>query len=207
MVVALLGVLKAGGAYVPLDPSYSAERLQYMATDSEIEILLTTAGRPEGRPLHGRMRVPSSRGARVLYQDCRDGLQTVEAIEIHLDRDWAEIDRPAGHEPGTRDRPRTAGLPHLHVRLDRVAEGGDGHPRGLSNYLQWAADAYRAADGTGSAVHSSLSFDLTVTSLFVPLVAGLAGGAARCHRADVDALADLRRGLRDCQLRCRSAER
>src|SRR5262245_11797205 len=43
---------------------------------------------------------------------------------------------------------------------------------GLSNYLHWASEAYRAAEGSGAAVHSSLSFDLTVTSLFVPLVAG-----------------------------------
>src|ERR1035441_2179364 len=42
---------------------------------------------------------------------------------------------------------------------------------GLANYLQWAAETY-AAEGCGSVVHSSLSFDLTVTSLWVPLVAG-----------------------------------
>ncbi|HXA86026.1 MAG TPA: amino acid adenylation domain-containing protein, partial [Candidatus Dormibacteraeota bacterium] len=41
MVIALLAVLKAGGAYVPLDPSYPEERLQYMAEDAAIPILLT----------------------------------------------------------------------------------------------------------------------------------------------------------------------
>jgi amino acid adenylation domain-containing protein/non-ribosomal peptide synthase protein (TIGR01720 family) len=43
MVVALLGVLKAGGAYVPLDPGYPAERLEFMAADSGIRLLLTQA--------------------------------------------------------------------------------------------------------------------------------------------------------------------
>jgi amino acid adenylation domain-containing protein len=38
---ALLGVLKAGGAYVPLDPAYPAERLRYMAEDSQAALVLS----------------------------------------------------------------------------------------------------------------------------------------------------------------------
>ncbi|MEL6438027.1 MAG: amino acid adenylation domain-containing protein [Cyanobacteria bacterium J06621_8] len=41
MIIAFLGVLKAGGAYVPLDPAYPPERLEYIVSDSEIEIVLT----------------------------------------------------------------------------------------------------------------------------------------------------------------------
>ena len=40
------------------------------------------------------------------------------------------------------------------------------------NYLSWAATTYGVERGRGSAVHSSLSFDLTVTSLFTPLLVG-----------------------------------
>lgn len=40
MVVSLLAVLKAGGAYVPIDPGYPAERIQYMLTDSEAQVVL-----------------------------------------------------------------------------------------------------------------------------------------------------------------------
>jgi nonribosomal peptide synthetase protein BlmX len=42
---------------------------------------------------------------------------------------------------------------------------------GLVNYLTWASDAYRAGSGR-SLVHSSIGFDLTVTSLWAPLVSG-----------------------------------
>jgi non-ribosomal peptide synthetase component F len=43
---------------------------------------------------------------------------------------------------------------------------------GLVNYLSWCRKANAVSEGEGSAVHSSISFDLTITSLFAPLVAG-----------------------------------
>jgi amino acid adenylation domain-containing protein len=41
LVTALLGTLRAGAAYVPLDPSYPAQRLEFMARDSGISVVLT----------------------------------------------------------------------------------------------------------------------------------------------------------------------
>jgi amino acid adenylation domain-containing protein len=41
MLVGILGILKAGGAYIPLDPNYPQQRLDFMAQDAKIEILLT----------------------------------------------------------------------------------------------------------------------------------------------------------------------
>ncbi len=46
--------------------------------------------------------------------------------------------------------------------------------RGLVNYLLWARAAYAAGAGAGAPVHSAIGFDLTVTSLLVPLAAGTA---------------------------------
>jgi amino acid adenylation domain-containing protein len=57
--------------------------------------------------------------------------------------------------------------------------GSTGRPKGvmvqhraLARYLDWAVQAYGAAAGHGAPVHSSLAFDLTVTSLWAPLLAG-----------------------------------
>ncbi|HEY0984254.1 amino acid adenylation domain-containing protein, partial [Schlesneria sp.] len=41
LVVAMLAILKAGGAYVPLDPKYPRERLQFIAEDSRMQVLVT----------------------------------------------------------------------------------------------------------------------------------------------------------------------
>lgn len=40
-IIAILGILKAGGAYVPLDPAYPHERLQSMADDAQLRLVLT----------------------------------------------------------------------------------------------------------------------------------------------------------------------
>ena len=62
------------------------------------------------------------------------------------------------------------------------------------NYLHWAIRAYAVEAGGTVPVHTSVSFDLTVTSLYPVL---LAGGRAELLPEDVGAqnlLAALRRG-------------
>ena len=43
MVVGLLGIMKAGGAYVPLDPNYPQERVDYILSNSETKVLITSS--------------------------------------------------------------------------------------------------------------------------------------------------------------------
>ena len=134
-----------------------------MASDAQVEILLTTWG---------------------ARQEWGGGVR----CEICLDRDWPEIAEHATTNASIAIEPEQ--LAYL-----IYTSGSTGWPKGamvthggLANYLQWAASHYAVANGGGSAVHSSLSFDLTVTSLYLPLIAGrpvtlIAAGA------DVDDLA------------------
>ncbi|MET0396662.1 MAG: amino acid adenylation domain-containing protein, partial [Longimicrobiaceae bacterium] len=167
MVVAVLGVLKAGGAYVPLDPSYPADRLAFMVEDAALAVLLTREGLLERLPEHG---------ARV----------------VCLDRDAAEIARRGDAAPASGLRPENAAYVIYTSGSTGRPKGVEVVHRGLGNYLAWAVDAY-AGEGHGAPVHSSLAFDLTVTSLLVPLLRG-----ERVVLTDeADAVEGLARALRE----------
>src|SRR6185436_9223399 len=87
-------------------------------------------------------------------------------------------------EAAQRQAERATENPAVEVEADNLAyviytSGSTGRPkgvmvphRGLSSYLGWALETYPVAGGTGSLAHTSVSFDLTVTSLFVPLLSG-----------------------------------
>ena len=144
---AIWGVLKAGAAYIPIDPTYPAERIAYMLADAGPPIVLT------------------------------DNEQTFTAVS-----DTAQI--------------KTVNLPVLDLthyplsnpdtptQLDDLVymiytSGSTGRPkgtmlthRGLLNYAWWARGAYQDDGPLTFPLYSSLAFDLTVTSIFVPLLSG-----------------------------------
>ncbi|HEX7955683.1 MAG TPA: condensation domain-containing protein, partial [Pyrinomonadaceae bacterium] len=146
LVVALLGIMKAGGAYVPLDPQYPQERINFILADTGARVLLTQPS------LAARV---SGASAKVLC----------------LERDREVIARERAENPATVARPQNL----VYVLY---TSGSTGRPKGvmishagLVNYLSWAKQAYLGT-GQGAPVHSSIGFDLTVTSLYLPLLSG-----------------------------------
>ncbi|EPY06552.1 putative non-ribosomal peptide synthetase/polyketide synthase [Paenibacillus alvei TS-15] len=55
LIVSLLAVLKAGGAYVPIDPAFPKERITYMLTESNVNILLCPQEYQVGIEFEGEM--------------------------------------------------------------------------------------------------------------------------------------------------------
>jgi len=148
LMIALLGILRSGAAYLPFDPEYPPQRLAFMLHDAGVEILLTQTELRENLPA-----------------------DTIKIVEVNADH--TDL---APREPN--DGPSTTPDNLAYVIY---TSGSTGQPkgaqithRGLVNYLLWAIDAYRIADagGRGAPVHSSLAFDLTITALLAPLLAG-----------------------------------
>src|SRR5947209_3754735 len=148
MLAGMLGILKAGGAYVPLDPTYPKQRLDFMLKDARLPILLTQARLAGELPEH-------------------------EARTICLDSDWDAVASESGEDLDSRVTDENAAYVIY-------TSGSTGRPKGvlithggLANYLRWSTKEYLSEPArAGSAVHSSIGFDLTVTSIFAPLLGG-----------------------------------
>ncbi|MFB7620967.1 amino acid adenylation domain-containing protein, partial [Kitasatospora sp. NPDC056181] len=151
MVVAVLAVWKAGAGYLPVDPEYPAERVAFMLRDSRAVLTLTTEELLDDLPA-GRMRLVALDGALVRMQLA--GLPvTAPGVTVGADGLAYVI-----YTSGSTGRPKGVAVTH----------------GGLANYVSWAVGAYGMAGGGGAPLHSSLAFDLTVTSVVVPLVSGSA---------------------------------
>ena len=144
--VGLLGVLKAGAGYVPVDPEHPSQRLSFMLTDSGATTVLT-------------------------QQRFVEALAPCGMKLICIDRDWPSI---AEQEATTE-----ISVPPESVAYVIYTSGSTGEPKGVAvthrslvNYASWAADVYLQDEHLNFALYSSVAFDLTVTSIFVPLITG-----------------------------------
>src|SRR5438093_1176981 len=153
VVCAILGVLKTGAAYVPVDPASPKERLAFMLRD----IAATHAG-----------ALP----VLVTQSHLEDGVPENAAQVVTLDADFATI----GSYPVADPERRIASDSLAYVIY---TSGSTGTPKGvmiehrsLVNYIWWAKDQYSRDERLAWPLFSSLAFDLTVTSIFTPLISG-----------------------------------
>lgn len=168
LVVALLAVLKAGGTYVPLDPLLPPLRTRELLERAGCRTLLTD--RPD-----------------EAVAVAAEGVACVDLRDLPP-RDLPPVGTDAEAEPAG---PCEAGPDHLAYIM--FTSGSSGTPKGVMlphravcDYLLWSARTYVASgavrdggDGAagrggegGAMAHSSIGFDLTVTSLFLPLITG-----------------------------------
>jgi amino acid adenylation domain-containing protein len=148
MLIGILGILKAGGGYLPLDPSYPQSRLTFMLEDAQVPVLLTQAKLAPKLPAD-------------------------DTNVICLDSDWRSIASERIENPLRRSGPQN-------VAYVIYTSGSTGKPKGcqiehrnLVHYLDWANQYYFQDSREGNfPIFSSLSFDLTVTSVFLPLLRG-----------------------------------
>jgi amino acid adenylation domain-containing protein len=147
LLISILGTLKAGAAYVPLDPEWPRDRLAFVLEQTCAPVILTQRR----------------------LTDCLPGNR---AISVSFDPDWESIQRHNDDNLMASAGPDSPAYVIYTSGSTGEPKGAVIHHRGLINYLSWAASEYVAEGLRGAPVHSSIGFDLTVTSLFVPLLVG-----------------------------------
>ena len=98
LIVVVLAVLKAGAAYLPLDPDYPADRIAFMLADAKPMLLVTTA-------------------------ELADRFPDADLVVIDDEHARPAYEPPNPACPAARRQHR---LRHLHLRLDRPAQGRRG---------------------------------------------------------------------------------
>ena len=173
LLVAMLGVLKAGAAYVPFEPKNTRERLGAIIQDAGIEWVLVQPGMADRLP-------PGGVDFLMLDDGNDDGwLEGYPDSNPSLD----------GHAPTLQDSAYVI-----------YTSGSTGTPKGveiahlgLMDYCAFASRRYYADHLAGSQVVTSHGFDITVPSLYLPL---LRGGTVELLEAGEE-LADLAARLAD----------
>jgi len=151
MLAAVLGIMKAGAAYTPLDPMFPEERLRFMAEDAELALLVSTSA------LATCFEIPRDR-------------------QLLLDEDKATIDG----QPPEPLAPDSA----LDARPEDPAyliytSGSTGKPKGVvvphraaTNFLSSMAREPGLAEDDVLVAVTTLSFDISVLELYLPLTVG-----------------------------------
>ncbi len=169
LVPALLGIFKAGGAYVPLDPSFPKDRLHHMTADAQLQAVITESAHAS---LSGMPR----------------------AAQLRTDDDLPALNAAPTHAV-TWSSPAPADAQSYVI----YTSGSTGKPKGVVLQQDAVCNLMASMRRDPGMVASdrllaviTLSFDMAVPELFLPLVTGARVVLARREETmDAQALAAL----------------
>ncbi|SDI25417.1 amino acid adenylation domain-containing protein/natural product biosynthesis luciferase-like monooxygenase domain-containing protein [Chryseobacterium taeanense] len=146
LIPVILGILKIGGAYLPIDTIYPLDRIIDIVEDSQMKLLV-------------------SRGVQSVTEK-------VQCSYVDLNQSEKDIEDQSG--AFVIQQPDSDNLAYV-----IYTSGSTGKPKGvmirhynLINYIFWAIRQYAENGKIIMPLYSSISFDLTITSIFVPLLSG-----------------------------------
>ncbi|BFP39390.1 hypothetical protein FGF1_02350 [Flavobacteriaceae bacterium GF1] len=145
--IGVLAILKIGGTFIPIPSNQPKQRINYILKDAAVTVLLTST---------------------TLKSDISGSAATLVVFDTI---DWDSTAQ-------TNDLPNVVG-DATGIAYILYTSGSTGNPKGvliphsaLSNYIHWAKKAYANSEKYIFPLFTSIGFDLTITSTFLPLVTG-----------------------------------
>lgn len=146
-IAALFGVLKSGGAFLPIDPAYPKNRIAFMLEDAQVSVSLT-------------------------QQHLLESLPETALCVINLDSEFERVPAEDELHPSIEAAPDNAAY-------IIYTSGSTGQPkgvliehRGVCNLVQAQASEFEVHPGSRVLQFASLSFDASVSEVFVTLCGG-----------------------------------
>ena len=143
----MLGILKAGGTYVPLDPNYPKDRLGFILDDAQARVLVTQADLVDALPPHSARLVRLDADSETLAQASPENLHggaSASNVAYLI------------YTSGSTGRPKGVAIEH----------------RNAVAFLHWAQSVFSPDLLQGTLAATSISFDLSIFELFLPLSLG-----------------------------------
>ncbi len=167
MLPALFGVLRAGACYLPLDPALPDERIGFMVGDAALRLVLGDAALIA--QFDASLRAASTLSLEAIGDDARDAAQTLAHDAIGD----AEDDAYIIYTSGSTGRPKGVQISH----------------RNAANLLHSVRATPGMQAGDRVLAVTTLSFDIAVSELILPLIVGATVVlASRKDAADGDRL-------------------
>lgn len=146
-IISVLAVLKTGAAFIPIASDQASERISFMLSDSGCSMLLTEKSLKKDLDFGGLPILSISEEKNRISQEAFSNLDTLpkpERLAYVL------------YTSGSTGRPKGVMISHA----------------ALSNYLDCAGNLYQVNEKSVFPLFTSIGFDLTLTSTFLPLTNG-----------------------------------
>jgi amino acid adenylation domain-containing protein len=143
-IAAVWGVIRSGAAYLPMDVQHPDARLSHLLADARATLCL----------------VEKAHAGRAAADGCE--MIVLEELPDHAPDDWSEADVAPGdlayviYTSGSTGQPKGVEIEH----------------RALHNYVVWTTRDLGVSAATRMPLLASLAFDMSLTPIFVPLLAG-----------------------------------
>ena len=158
IIIGILGILKAGGAYMAIAPGTPGNRIISMLEESQTSLLLVDYKRYHqfiafaAQKINWKSKFPGEILVTERLMEALPGEPAGNLEHINNPKDLVYVI----YTSGSTGKPKGVMIEH----------------RGLVNYINWAANRYVKNEHMNFPLFTSISFDLTVTSLFTPLITG-----------------------------------